>query len=798
MPDPPEGRAGRQMPDPPKGGAGQRMPDPPGRRAAFIRVAGLRYRYRRLSPDWILKGIDLAIGNDAASPGATLIFGASGSGKSTLCRTFNGLIPHFYGGAMEGRVTVDGHDTAALGVEGLFHRVGMVFQNPEAQLFNRTVEREIAFGLESLGLDREEMRRRVAAAAGVVGIGHLLHRDPQGLSGGEQQLTVIAAILAPAPRLMVLDEPYANLDPAGVGRVRRALRAVRREGTAVVIVEHRLGYAAPDVDRMVTLEDGLVMADGPPPAAAMGRSPRVGDAAASGAIIPGSMAGRPAATGAPSLAASPSPPAPATDDAMPLLRVRGLTHEAGGRHLLDAIDLDLRCGESVALLGGNGAGKTTLLRHVMGLLRPSAGRIWLEGSDIRKMKVSDLARRVGLAFQNPHSQFFKLTVRAEIAAGPMAMGCLDAAWMDEVVDIFGLDGLMDRSPFKLSGGEKKRVAFAAALAARPRLLLLDEPTAGQDGHFLGALEGFLKRMRQDGRAVMFATHDLDFAARNADRWLIMADGRLLADGPPGELAANGDLMRRACLLQEPEPEPETDVSGAESAGGIGSGTGSESDAGAEKTLLDPRALLALTLCFAAAVVGAAGIVPLSIQLAGLLALILAIGQGEAYGRWLRLALPMALFFGGVTAWAGGAAAGFGAGLKLFTLTTLFFAFFALTAPEDLGNALVRAGLPYAAAFVMAASMQFVPVMGRKAAGVMAAQRARGIPLEPGWRALRHYAAFLTPLMLQSFQLADELAEAMAARGFGRPGRTFYKEYRLRVRDWVTMAGGAGMLLWILL
>ena len=210
-------------------------------------------------------------------------------------------------------------------------------------------------------------------------------------------------------------------------------------------------------------------------------------------------------------------------------------------------------------------------------------------------------------------------------------------------------------------------------------------------------------------------------------------------------------------------------------------------------MLDPRTKLVAALA-AAAVVVMTGPLPLAAGGLGLvLAAVIVLGFSRAYLRWLALVLPMALFFGGVTAWAVTVEAGLLAGVKLLCLTTVFFLFFSSTAPEELGNALVKAGLPYPAAFVMSTALQFVPVIGRKARDVLDAQRSRGIPVEPGWSALRHYPAFFLPLLLQSFQLAEELAEAMEARGFGRPGRTFLSEYRLGAADWIALAASGAAL-----
>ncbi|MDP1993314.1 MAG: ABC transporter ATP-binding protein, partial [Syntrophales bacterium] len=220
----------------------------------------LGYAYRQEDANLALDGVDLRI-----APGEyLLVSGASGSGKSTLCRTFNGLIPHFYGGRLHGEVRIAGKPTSKQSVVDLFERVGMVFQNPEIQLFNSSVTREIAFGLESLGLPRADIQERIFTTAKILNLSALLERNPQELSGGEQQLVAIAAVLAIAPQLLVLDEPYANLDPVSVRRVRAALKAIHQKGMGVVISEHRLPYTVPDVQRMVALHRGRIVLDGAP------------------------------------------------------------------------------------------------------------------------------------------------------------------------------------------------------------------------------------------------------------------------------------------------------------------------------------------------------------------------------------------------------------------------------------------------------------------------------------------------------------------------------------------------------
>jgi energy-coupling factor transport system ATP-binding protein len=519
----------------------------------MITIRDLRYRYPgRVT--WTLQGVDLAI-----APGEyVLLCGASGAGKSTLCRTFNGLIPHyFYGGVLEGCVQVAGLDTRVHPVSELFASVALVAQNPEAQLFNRTVEHELAFGLESLGLPRHEIRRRVAESADLVGIADLLERNPRRLSGGEQHLVMIATAVALQPRVLVLDEPYANLDPANVRRVRAALRAINRHGTAIVLSEHRLHHAIADASRMVVLHQGRIVRNGPPRTvlredlAAFGLSlpPVVCVARELGlSAVPLSVEELAAAAQGCALPPGLLPERRGDVPAGPsLLQLEQVSFAYGPAPVLRDIHLEVRAGEVLALVGANGAGKTTLIKHFNGLHRPARGRVVVLGRDTRRAKVSQLARQVGLAFQNPNDQFFTFRVWDEIAVGARALGCCDEGWLQELARLFGLEPLLERPPYRLSEGEKKRVAFAAALAARPTILVLDEPTAGQDWAFRRALGGALSELRARGYAIVLVTHDLEFAEQHADRWALMADGALLATGHPWQVMADAAAMQRAGL-----------------------------------------------------------------------------------------------------------------------------------------------------------------------------------------------------------------------------------------------------------
>ena len=520
----------------------------------FLETEALRYTYRKQDDFWVISDINIRIGPDEY----VLICGASGSGKSTLCRTFNGLIPHFYGGKIDGDIRVSGKSTLNQSVGDLFMHVGMVFQNPETQLFNHTVTREIAFGLESLGLSQTDIHTRIHKVAESIDITDFLQRNPHELSGGEQQLVAIAAILSLHPQILVLDEPYANLDPVNVRRVRAALKSIRKQGIGVIVCEHRLPLTVSDAGRMLVLNNGGIELDGPPDALlnrsleSFGLEPplsvRVGErmGLTPVALDIETLKSRVSHQSIPS-DLRPDFPVLHSTGAKTILEVEDITFSMDNCSILRNISFALHEGESIAIVGANGAGKTVLLKHLNGLYRPNSGHIRIMEKDTRKSRVSQLARFIGIAFQNPNNQFFKLTVWDEIVTGARALDCFDSDWLQDLIRLFRLEPLLERAPFRLSGGEKKRVAFAAALATKPMVLALDEPTAGQDWHFRRALGNLLKELRDRGQAVIIVTHDLSFAEQHAHRWLLMAEGRIVKEGAPWEVMSDNAAMGKAHL-----------------------------------------------------------------------------------------------------------------------------------------------------------------------------------------------------------------------------------------------------------
>ncbi len=449
-----------------------------------------------------------------------LLSGPSGCGKSTLARSLNGLIPHASSAKMMGRVVVDGLETAAHSLPELAAHVGLVFQNPATQLFNATVEEEVAFAPRNLGLPAEEVAARVAFALDATGISPLRGRAIRTLSSGEQQRVAIASVLALRPQVLVLDEPTSNLDWRGVEQVMSTLtRLNRQQGLTILVIEHRLQAVVPLADRVLLMRDGRIVADGRPEdvfADPPTSPPQVGGTGG-GLCYPWRFADLQSA-----ICNLQSTPPPRSADASPLVAIQGL--EAGyGRHtVLQGLDLALYPGEFAALVGNNGAGKSTLARVLAGLLRPRQGRItWNE-----KLRRLPLGRRVGFLFQNPLDQLVCDTVEEEVAFGPRNLGLPARERLEATLAAADLTALRHRRSAALSVGEQQRTALAAALSTDPNLLILDEPTMGQDWAHLSRLMESLIQLNHNGQTILLITHDDKLVCRYARRIILLEEGRI--------------------------------------------------------------------------------------------------------------------------------------------------------------------------------------------------------------------------------------------------------------------------------
>jgi energy-coupling factor transport system ATP-binding protein len=447
-----------------------------------------------------------------------LIVGPSGSGKSTLALALAGLVPRELPGDVAGSMEVAGLDPWRAPGASVAARVGLVFQDPESQIVMERVEDDVAFGLESLGWAPEAMRTRVPEALAEAGLTGLERRRTTRLSGGQQQRLALAGAMAPRPGILVLDEPTANLDPAGARAFAERLAAVRAARAAtIVLVEHRVDVAWPLADMVLALgADGRPI-DAGPPGDVLARSRAAIEA--SGTWLPGPMA-------APGRGIAPAPPS-----GEPVVVADRLRFAYDGPAVIDGVDLRIRPGERVALVGPNGGGKSTLARLLAGLLRPSSGSVRLGGADPSRLRPATLARLAGFVFQDPEAQFVATTVRGEVAAGLPAGDAEAWARVEVVMDRLGmpLARFGDRSPYTLSGGEQRRLSVVPALVRQPRLLVLDEPTFGQDRRGCEALEAILAERVTAGTAVLAATHDERFSASFATRLVRLERGRVVAD-----------------------------------------------------------------------------------------------------------------------------------------------------------------------------------------------------------------------------------------------------------------------------
>ncbi len=466
-----------------------------------------------------------------------LVAGRSGSGKSTLLRTLNGLVPHFSGGQFGGAVTVCGTSTRGNGPGRMSRHVGFVFQDPETQVLAGRVDEDIAFALEQRGTPLGTMRKRVEELLDLLSIAPLRDRDPATLSGGERQRVAIAGALALHPRLLVLDEPTSQLDPWGAEDVLAALARLNDDlGLTIVVAEHRMERLLHRVDavhevRAAAASEAMTPAEFArhvDPVALPGIS-RVGRSLGWVPVPLTVKAGRRRAAGM-ALDAQPRGSRPL---GTAVLRARGVGVRHGKRWVLRNIDLDLRMGELVALIGRNGSGKTTLLRALLGHHPLTSGDVAIAGQGGSTLDTASIGRRVGYLPQQATAMLFAETVRDELL--------YTARQRDVVIDVedalgqVSLAGMADRHPRDLSGGERERLALAIMLVGDPVALVLDEPTRGMDAWRKADLARILGDYRRRGGAVLMATHDVDLVAEAADRVVMLGDEQVIAEGSPEDV-----------------------------------------------------------------------------------------------------------------------------------------------------------------------------------------------------------------------------------------------------------------------
>ena len=718
-----------------------------------------------------LSGVDL----DIAPGERVLVLGPSGSGKSTLMGGLAGLLGGAEEGEATGTLTVDG--VAPANARG---RVGLLMQDPEAQVVLARVGDDVAFGMENLGVAREEIWPRVENSLEAVGLSVPLDHSTTELSGGQKQRLALASILAMGPGLLLLDEPTANLDPSGVAEVRAAVEAVvERTGATVVVVEHRVDVWASLVDRVIVVADGAIAADGPLREVLA----QQGDALRERGIwLPGDDV---------AAEVGPAPEVtPASSEATPIARVADLTigynQDAPVR---SGIDLTIARGVSTCIVGANGAGKSTFALTLAGLLPPLEGTVEVETSDgtagdPHEWSSKQLLGRMSMVFQEPEYQFLAATVAEELAIGPRAAGMSEAEiapLVDEHLEALGLTKLARANPMTLSGGEKRRLSVATALISAPELLILDEPTFGQDrGTWLGLVR-LLRAALERGVTLVSITHDPAFVA---------AMGQRIVD--LGQVGTRGAT-----------PAAPTDEAGAVSAGNA-------HDEGAKPVA---RGLLARTNPVARVLALLVATTPLLITIdpvsAGVaLALELALmplSGVSARSFFLKAtpllvaaplgALSMLLYAspGGTVYWQFGPAAisdhsiwlALGIGLRMCAIVMPAIALLDRIDPTDMGDGLAQIlHLPARPVLAALAGARMTSLMAADWKALERARRARGVG---DASRIRSFLRGSFSLLVFALRRSGKLATTMEARGFGAQGRrTWARVSRLSVADAVLM------------
>jgi energy-coupling factor transporter ATP-binding protein EcfA2 len=520
--------------------------------------------------DYALKGVSVSVSEGEV----VAVVGPTGAGKTTLCKVLSGIIPNF--GAYDdfkGNVTVDGKSTLGKRVGEISRSCAMVFQDYESQLFRTTVELEVAFGPENLCLSRDEILKRVRRSLELVGLVGFEKRYSFALSGGQKQRLAIASMLALQPKVLILDEATSDLDPRGKREVYAVVRRLLDEGAirSLVMVDHHLDKVAEFADRVVLMDSGRVVMEGgtedvlsevdllrslglnPPEPAELFH-----DLGLRSKPLP--MTVEEALERMPALRNFRKPSEEEVNSREPAVEVEDLWFAyPGGDWVLKGVNLTVRSGEMVGLIGQNGSGKTTLAQTIMGILKPGRGRVRLFGKDVTSQDLMERAVTVGYVFQNPDYQIFTKSVYEEIAYGLRARGMGEEEVrkrVEEVARMVGLSELLDEDPFFLPKAHRQRVAVASVLALNPKVVILDEPSTGLSPGETRALMDLARELNRRGTTFIIITHEMWVVAEYCNRVVLMSDGNVVLDAPTRKAFSMGDFIRK----YEIEPPAVTEIS----------------------------------------------------------------------------------------------------------------------------------------------------------------------------------------------------------------------------------------------
>ncbi|WP_321823240.1 ABC transporter ATP-binding protein [Pyramidobacter piscolens] len=506
-----------------------------------------------------------------------LITGPSGAGKTTLCSTLNRIVPESYAGNFQGKLLVYGKDISKRRIGDMAFIAGLLFQDPSGQLTNPTVEDEIAFGPENRGLPVKEVERLIKEYSGYVGMEAYLQRPPQALSGGQQQSVALASVLAMEPEIYVLDEPTSNLDPLGSDLVFQLMKKLAEDKKkTVLIVEHKLEKVIDLVNRIIVMDKGHIVYDDTPDEVL--RHSR--ELRKIGVITPQinqfcswlneekkqNLTQPRNLDQAVNIFKKLLPQVPPREQLLhegeklkryrkftePIIHVEDLRFGyTPNVEVLHGINLDIYKGQFVSIVGHNGSGKTTIVKHFNGLHQPLSGRVLIKGQDTKQTTVAELSKSVGYCFQNPDHQIFSSIVADELAYGPRNL-----SWSKEDINrtvhetarLLGIENLLDANPYNLSKGQRQQIAVAAILCMKPDILIVDEPTTGQDPVQSRAMMDMMKFLNEEmGKTIVVITHDMGIAAEYSDRIVAMHMGCIIADGTPREVFAEEEVLRSSNL-----------------------------------------------------------------------------------------------------------------------------------------------------------------------------------------------------------------------------------------------------------